>query len=103
MRVAIYARVSTANNGRDPTMQTRELREYVDRRGWQLAGDYVDVGISGTKEKRPSICVGQDGQQDKTLVVRRVGQALSRTRATLHAHAALIAGVTSRGCLQSTQ
>ena len=25
MRVAIYARVSTANNGQDPTMQTREL------------------------------------------------------------------------------
>ena len=28
MKVAIYARVSTANNGQDPTMQTRELREY---------------------------------------------------------------------------
>jgi predicted site-specific integrase-resolvase len=26
MRVAIYARVSTANNGQDPTMQTRVLR-----------------------------------------------------------------------------
>ena len=24
MKVAIYARVSTANNGQDPTMQTRE-------------------------------------------------------------------------------
>ena len=28
MRVAIYARVSTTNNGQDPEMQTRELREY---------------------------------------------------------------------------
>jgi len=28
VKVAIYARVSTANNGQDPTMQTRELREY---------------------------------------------------------------------------
>jgi DNA invertase Pin-like site-specific DNA recombinase len=36
-------------------MQTRELREYVERRGWQLAGEYVDVGISGTKEKRPEL------------------------------------------------
>src|SRR6267143_307702 len=52
MRVAIYARVSTANNGQDPTMQTRELREYIERHGWQLAGEYVDIGISGTKEKR---------------------------------------------------
>jgi len=55
MRVAIYARVSTANNGQDPTMQTRELREYIDRRGWQLASEYVDVGISGSKEKRPEL------------------------------------------------
>jgi len=54
-RVAIYARVSTANNGQDPTMQTRELKEYVERRGWQLAGEYVDVGISGSKEKRPEL------------------------------------------------
>jgi DNA invertase Pin-like site-specific DNA recombinase len=55
MKVAIYARVSTANNGQDPTMQTRELREYIERRGWQVAGEYVDVGISGTKEKRPEL------------------------------------------------
>jgi DNA invertase Pin-like site-specific DNA recombinase len=55
MRVAIYARVSTANNGQDPAMQTRELKEYIGRRGWQLAGEYVDVGISGTKEKRPEL------------------------------------------------
>jgi DNA invertase Pin-like site-specific DNA recombinase len=36
-------------------MQTRELREYCERRGWQLAGEYVDVGISGAKEKRPEL------------------------------------------------
>jgi len=55
MKVAIYARVSTANNGQDPTMQTRELREYAERRGWTVAGEYVDVGISGTKERRPEL------------------------------------------------
>jgi DNA invertase Pin-like site-specific DNA recombinase len=55
MRVAIYARVSTANNGQDPTMQTRELQEYAERRGWTVAGEYVDVGISGTKERRPEL------------------------------------------------
>ena len=36
-------------------MQTRELREYCERRGWSVAGEYVDVGISGTKEKRPEL------------------------------------------------
>jgi DNA invertase Pin-like site-specific DNA recombinase len=54
-RAAIYARVSTGHNGQDPTMQTRELREYCARRGWTVAGEYVDVGISGTKEKRPEL------------------------------------------------
>ncbi len=54
-RVAIYARVSTANNGQSPEMQVRELREYADRRGWQIAGEYVDTGISGAKDRRPEL------------------------------------------------
>jgi len=55
VRAALYARVSTANNGQDPTMQTRELREYCERRGWNVVGEYVDVGFSGAKEKRPEL------------------------------------------------
>src|ERR1035438_8151960 len=55
MKVAIYARVSTWGGGQDPTMQTRELREYCGRRGWDVAGAYVDIGISGTKERRPEL------------------------------------------------
>src|SRR5579862_2569140 len=55
MKAALYARVSTANNGQDPEVQLREMREYVARRGWEPAGEYVDVGISGTKEKRPQL------------------------------------------------
>jgi DNA invertase Pin-like site-specific DNA recombinase len=55
VRTAIYARVSTANNGQDPRMQTRELREYCERRGWKFVGEYVDEGISGTKDNRPEL------------------------------------------------
>ena len=55
MRAAIYARVSTANNGQSPEMQLRELGEYCERRGWTVSGEYVDIGISGTKEKRPEL------------------------------------------------
>ena len=55
MLAAIYARVSTAHNGQDPRVQTRELKEYCQRRGWKLAGEYVDVGISGGREKRPEL------------------------------------------------
>jgi DNA invertase Pin-like site-specific DNA recombinase len=54
MKTAIYARVSTTN-GQDPEMQLRELREYCARRGWEIAGEYVDAGISGTKDKRPEL------------------------------------------------
>ena len=54
MRAALYARVSTTN-GQDPEMQLRELREYCERRGWAMAGEYVDTGISGAREKRPQL------------------------------------------------
>jgi len=39
-------------------MQTRELREYIDSLDspqLQLASEYLDIGISGTKEKRPEL------------------------------------------------
>ena len=54
MKAALYARVSTTN-GQDPEMQLRELREYCERRGWTMAGEYVDTGISGAREKRPEL------------------------------------------------
>jgi DNA invertase Pin-like site-specific DNA recombinase len=54
-RAAIYARVSTTNNGQDPLVQTREMKEYCPHRGWKIVDEYVDVGISGTKEKRPEL------------------------------------------------
>ena len=55
MRAAIYARVSTANNGQNPEMQLGELREHCQRRGWQIVGEYVDAGVSGAKERRPQL------------------------------------------------
>jgi DNA invertase Pin-like site-specific DNA recombinase len=55
MRVALYARVSTLNNGQSPEMQIRELREYWGRRGWEVAGEYVDNGVSGSKDSRPEL------------------------------------------------
>src|SRR5271165_268432 len=53
-RVALYARVSTLN-GQDPEMQLSELREYASRRGWTIISEYVDQGVSGSKESRPQL------------------------------------------------
>src|SRR6201987_1607757 len=36
-------------------MQLAELREYVSRRGWNIVGEYLDEGISGSKESRPQL------------------------------------------------
>src|SRR5713226_400567 len=55
MRAAIYARVSTTNMGQDPTMQTRELEEFCQHRGWNISGQYVDQGVSGAKDSRPEL------------------------------------------------
>jgi DNA invertase Pin-like site-specific DNA recombinase len=54
-RVAIYARVSTVNHGQDVSMQTRELRQFAEARGWHVAGEYIDAGVSGAKDSRPEL------------------------------------------------
>ncbi len=54
-RVALYARVSTLNHGQDPEVQLRELREFCQRRRFEIAVEYVDKGISGSRERRPAL------------------------------------------------
>lgn len=53
MKAAIYARVSTTDQNCE--LQLRELREYVKRRGWDTAVEYVDSGVSGMKSSRPAL------------------------------------------------
>jgi DNA invertase Pin-like site-specific DNA recombinase len=36
-------------------MQTRELQQFAEVRGWTVVGEYVDEGISGTKDRRPAL------------------------------------------------
>lgn len=53
-RAAIYARVST-HNGQNPEMQLEEVRDFCRRRHWEVIAEYVDAGISGSKEHRPAL------------------------------------------------
>lgn len=54
-RVALYARVSTADKGQDPNLQLIPLRDYCKAREWTIEGEYVDVGQSGCKDHRPQL------------------------------------------------
>jgi DNA invertase Pin-like site-specific DNA recombinase len=54
-RVALYARVSTLNHGQDPEVQLHELRAYCERRGFEIVGEFVDKGVSGSREQRPAL------------------------------------------------
>src|SRR6204780_3398385 len=54
-RVALYARVSTVNHGQDVSLQTRELLQFAEARGWIVAGEYIDSGVSGAKDSRPEL------------------------------------------------
>ena len=53
MRCALYCRVSSPDQRCD--LQLRELREYVANRRWQIAGEFIDEGVSGTKASRPAL------------------------------------------------
>jgi DNA invertase Pin-like site-specific DNA recombinase len=54
-RVAIYARVST--DKQTTAQQVAELRAAAKRHGWQIAGQFIDHGISGSKgrDQRPQL------------------------------------------------
>jgi putative DNA-invertase from lambdoid prophage Rac len=53
LSTAIYARVSTSDQHCEN--QLREVREYVTRHAWKIAGEYVDEGFSGAKASRPAL------------------------------------------------
>jgi DNA invertase Pin-like site-specific DNA recombinase len=52
-KVAIYARTST--HDQNPGLQVEELRHASSQRGWEVVGEYVDVGHSGAKDRRPEL------------------------------------------------
>lgn len=55
VRAGLYARISTVNHGQNPEVQLGELRAYCERCGFEIVGEYVDKGISGSRERRPAL------------------------------------------------
>src|SRR5262245_18333566 len=55
MRAILYARVSTKDKGQDVNTQLLPLREYAQRRGFEVVSECVDHGVSGAKDRRPAL------------------------------------------------
>jgi DNA invertase Pin-like site-specific DNA recombinase len=53
MRVAIYARVSTTDQHVEN--QLGELRKYAEARRWTVFKEFLDEGVSGSKDRRPGL------------------------------------------------
>lgn len=79
-KVAIYARVSTDEQSADA--QLRDLREFVENRKWLDVQEFIDEGVSGSKDSRPAWNRLWDALQKgrvKVLVVHaldRLGRSL---------------------------
>lgn len=54
IRAALYARVSTSGHGQDVGLQLDELRQVAAQRGW-TGTEFVDEGVSGSKDRRPAL------------------------------------------------
>jgi DNA invertase Pin-like site-specific DNA recombinase len=91
-RVALYLRVSTSDQ--DCAMQESELRDYCQRRQWEVCEVYQDV-MSGAKDRRPALTrLVADARRGRFQVVAcyrldRLGRSLQHLIATvdqLHKH-----------------
>lgn len=52
-RVVLYLRVSS--DDQTTTNQVPDLTMYAEHRGWKIVEQYVDEGITGSKESRPAL------------------------------------------------
>ena len=81
-RVAIYARVSTTDQSTDS--QLLDLRKYVSDRGWQIYREFVDEGISGTKDSRPALDQLMDDAKKRKFDIVLVWRFDRFARSTRH-------------------
>jgi len=80
--VALYARVSTTDQSTDS--QLLDLRKYVLDRSWQIYREFVDEGISGTKDSRPALDQLMDDARKRRFDVVLVWRFDRFARSTKH-------------------
>ena len=87
-RVCAYLRCATQDE-EYIAAQLAEIRQYLEDRGWELTGTYVDNGHSGNSDRRPALLQLrqdiQDGQVDVIIVsdLARLFRSFSRLRCFL--------------------
>ncbi len=68
MRVGVYLRVSTPDQ--EVENQRPDLLRFIRDRGWDLAKEYTDTGVSGAKVRRPGLnALMADARKGKLDVV----------------------------------
>ena len=87
MRVAIYARVSTKDQSCE--MQLADLRAYCAARRFAPASEYVDSGVSGSKELRPELNLLMNHARKRQIDLVLVWRFDRFARSTKHLLAAL--------------
>jgi len=70
-QVALYARVSTKDKGQDVENQLAQLREFCERQGYEIHGEYMDdeSGAKGRRERAGFARLFEDAGKRKFDVV----------------------------------
>jgi DNA invertase Pin-like site-specific DNA recombinase len=67
-KCALYARVSTPEQHIET--QLCDLRKFAEQRGYEVVAEHIDIGVSGTKARRPGLdAMMKDARKRKFNVV----------------------------------
>ena len=86
-RAALYLRVSTADQ--KPDLQFDGLRAYADRAGLEIVQEYLDVAVSGRRQRRPQLDALMRGARDRAFDCVLVWKFDRFARSTKHLLTAL--------------
>jgi DNA invertase Pin-like site-specific DNA recombinase len=78
-RAAISARVSTDENRQDPETQLRELRDFAERRGFEVVGEYIDYASGKSEERANYKQLLEDARRRRRDVISRGTRLSSRS------------------------
>lgn len=82
MKAVAYYRVSTSDK-QDVGMQEKAVKDYCEREGIEIVGEFKDIGESGSKESRPQFDLMLNAMRNKEFdciivyKLDRIGRSIS--------------------------